>query len=183
MSELTWEKNEQTASVARSFLDSRARYLIIGVALLGIVAYLVVSGTATGRYYITVDELISQPENVGKNVRVAGAVDGSTIQFNPDTQVLSFTVVNIPNDNDAIQEAGGLAEVLHTALESPDATRMNIVWENAELPDLLQHEAQAIMSGKLDENGVFHASEVLLKCPTRYSDDVPDQVVGTDSTG
>ena len=183
MSELTWEKNQQTASIARSFLNSRARYLFIGLVLLGIVVYLVVSGTATGRYYITVDELVSKPENVGKNVRVAGAVDGATIHFDPDTQVLSFTVVNIPNDNDVIKEAGGLAEVLHTALESPQATRLNIVWANAELPDLLQHEAQAIMSGKLDENGVFHASEVLLKCPTRYSDDVPDQVAGTANNG
>jgi cytochrome c-type biogenesis protein CcmE len=70
-----------------------------------------------------------------------------------------------------------LGEVLHTALTDPAATRMEVVWPTGEMPELLQHEAQAIMNGQLDENGVFQANEVLLKCPTRYSDDVPEQVV------
>jgi cytochrome c-type biogenesis protein CcmE len=53
--------------------------------------------------------------------------------------------------------------------------RVVVRWENAEIPDLLQNEAQAIMTGKLDANGVFHANEVLLKCPTRYADEAPAQ--------
>jgi cytochrome c-type biogenesis protein CcmE len=46
---------------------------------------------------------------------------------------------------------------------------------NGPRPDLLKHEAQAIMTGKLDENGVFHAEELLLKCPTRYEEALPAQ--------
>jgi len=176
MSDITWEKTPENAKAANSFINSRAKYLFIGLVLLGAVAYLLVSGTATARYYITVDELITDADKVGKNVRVAGAVDGETINFDPDTQILSFTVVNIPSDNDAIRDQGGLANVLHNALENPQSTRMEIVWHNAEMPDLLQHEAQAIMSGTLREDGVFQANEVLLKCPTRYSDDVPQQI-------
>jgi cytochrome c-type biogenesis protein CcmE len=177
MSELTWEKTPETAKAAQSLFGSRAKYLVIGVVLLGVVAYLVISGTATARYYITVDELVNESGNVGKNVRVAGAVDGNTIHFDPDTQTLTFTVANIPSDNETIREAGGLAAVLHYAVENPNATRMQVVWENAEVPDLLQHEAQAIMSGTLLEDGTFQANEVLLKCPTRYSDEVPEQTV------
>src|SRR5262245_45659895 len=112
MSEITWEKTPETAKAASSFLGSRAKYLVIGIALLSVVAYLVITGTATARYYITVDELVSQDSNIGKNVRVAGAVDGSTIHFNPDTQTLTFTVVNIPNGNDEIRDGGGLEAVL-----------------------------------------------------------------------
>ena len=177
MTDATWEKNPANVNAARAYLNSRAKYLVIGLILLGAVAYLLVTGTATARYYITVDELVLEADNMGKNVRVAGAVDGDTIQFDPETSTLSFTVVNIPNDNDAIRDQGGLGNVLHNALNDPSATRMQVEWAQGEWPDLLQHEAQAIMTGKLDENGVFHANEVLLKCPTRYSDDVPEQVV------
>ena len=177
MTEATWEKNPANAQAARSFLNSRAKYLAIGMILLLGVGYLLVTGTATGRYYITVDELVLDASNQGKNVRVAGAVDGETIQFDPETSTLSFTVVNIPNDNGTIRDQGGLGNVLHNALQNPNSTRMHVEWDQGEWPDLLQHEAQAIMTGTLDENGVFHANEVLLKCPTRYSDDVPEQVV------
>jgi cytochrome c-type biogenesis protein CcmE len=45
-------------------------------------------------------------------------------------------------------------------------------------PDLLRDEAQAIMTGKIDENGVFVADELLLKCPTKYEEAVPEQSEG-----
>lgn len=181
MAEVSWEKTIDSAHIAHKRLSIKRRYgyMVMGLGLLAIVAFLLVNGTATGRYYMTVDELVSNSSNVGKNVRVAGAVDGNTIRFDPENQTLSFTVVNIPNDNDSINEQGGLGNVLHLALQNPDSTRMDIVWKNAEMPDLLQHEAQAIMTGSLDENGVFHATQVLLKCPTRYSDEVPVQSATT----
>ena len=47
---------------------------------------------------------------------------------------------------------------------------------NGVKPDLLRDEAQAIMTGKLGADGVFYADELLLKCPTKYEDAVPDQV-------
>jgi cytochrome c-type biogenesis protein CcmE len=37
----------------------------------------------------------------------------------------------------------------------------------------LKHEAQAIVTGTLGEDGVFYADELLLKCPTRYQEEVP----------
>ena len=181
MTEANWEKTAETTQLAQRGSNSQRRYgyMVLGFSLLVIVAFLLVNGTATGRFFVTVDELVEDSNNIGKNVRVAGAVDGTTIQFNTETNTLSFTVVNITNDNGEIRDQGGLGAVLHNALKDPDATRLNIVWENGEWPDLLQHEAQAIMTGTLDENGLFHANQVLLKCPTRYSDDVPSQSPST----
>jgi len=177
MANITWEKSAENVSRARLVINKRAGYMVVGLALLAVVALLVISGTATARYYITVDELVANPDHVGKNVRVAGAVIGDSIHFDPDTNILTFTVVHIPNSADDIQAAGGLGAVLHEAVNNPQATRLNVVWENAEVPDLLQHEAQAIMSGRYREDGTFMANEVLLKCPTRYSDEAPKQAV------
>ncbi len=177
MTQTTWEKNADSATQLTLQWQAKRRnaYFVAGISLIGLVIFLVVNGMATGSYYITVDELLSSQDKWGKNVRVAGAVDGSTIHFDPVTQILTFEVVAIPNDNTTIREAGGLGMVLHQALLNPAASRMQIVWHKAEMPDLLQHEAQAIMTGKLDEDGKFYADQVLLKCPTRYSDEVPQQ--------
>jgi cytochrome c-type biogenesis protein CcmE len=181
MAEITWEKTLESAQTAQRGLlwNRRYAYLIVGMILIGAVLALAYLGLAKGRYYITVEELLTSPDKVGKNVRVAGAVDGETIRFDPQTQTLTFTIVNIPNDNSAIRQQGGLGAVLHKALLDPNAARVQISWKNAEMPDLLQHEAQAIVTGKLGEDGIFYAEEVLLKCPTKYSDEVPQQTAGS----
>ena len=85
-------------------------------------------------------------------------------------------VGNIPNDNNAIKEQGGLSQVLYKAANDPNVTKLTVVYHNGEIPDLLKHEAQAILSGKLGEDGIFYADSLQLKCPTRYEDDAPDQV-------
>ena len=48
---------------------------------------------------------------------------------------------------------------------------MRIVALNEPMPDLLQHEAQALVEGRI-ENGTFVANPdgLLLKCPTRYEE-------------
>ncbi len=158
----------------------RWKFLVVGVVIMGAIAYLLFSGTGIGaRYYVTVDELVNDESMIGKNARVSGAVDGDPL-FNPETKELSFVIANIPNDNDSIRDQGGLAKVLYTAVNSPDATRLKVIAHDQEVPDLLQHEAQAIMSGKLqivDGEYIFYADEITLKCPTKYEEGVPDQVV------
>jgi len=47
---------------------------------------------------------------------------------------------------------------------------------NQAMPDLLQHEAQAILTGKLEEDGTFMATELLLKCPSRFEEKTPGQM-------
>jgi len=59
-------------------------------------------------------------------------------------------------------------------VSDPNSSRLEIVFDDIK-PDLLQHEAQAIVRGQLGEDGRFYADEVLLKCPTRYEEDVPGQ--------
>lgn len=68
--------------------------------------------------------------------------------------------------------------MLHTAVTSPNAERITVVLVDQPKPDLLKNEAQAIVTGKLGEDGMFYADELLLKCPTRYQEEVPDQAGG-----
>jgi len=108
-------------------------------------------------------------------VRVSGAVVGDTIQYNAKTLTLAFDVAQVPSDQKEVDAEGGLAAVLHAAVIDPNRARLQIIY-NGPKPDLLKNEAQAIMTGYLDSNGVFHADELLLKCPTKYQEAVPNQV-------
>jgi cytochrome c-type biogenesis protein CcmE len=170
MAQATWEKSKEAQTIpARSGMD-RFKFLIGGILILAAVAYLIASGTATGaRYFITIDELVSNAEYIGQTVRVSGAVIGDTIVYDDQALTLDFVVSHIPEDID------DLAQALHVAVSDPDAARLTVHVDNQVKPDLLQHEAQAILTGHLDENGVFHASELLLKCPSRYEEAVPEQ--------
>jgi cytochrome c-type biogenesis protein CcmE len=65
--------------------------------------------------------------------------------------------------------------VLHTAATDLNRQRLTVVY-NGPKPDLLRDEAQAIITGKMGEDGQFYATELLLKCPTKYEEAVPEQV-------
>lgn len=152
------------------------KFVIGGILILGAVVFLIWSSTmATSEYFLTVDELRAKgPEIVDRNLRVSGAVIGDTIQYDAQTLTLTFEVAHVPGDQAMIEDEGGLAEALHQAVVDPTRSRMKIVYVGP-MPDLLRHEAQAIVTGKLGEDGVFHADELLLKCPTKYEEAVPEQ--------
>jgi len=167
------------AHVAPARSGGRTKFLIGGLLIVAAIVYLIASSTqASAQYYLTIDELAEKGESVrGRDLKISGAVDGDSIVYEPDTLTLRFTVANVPADLEAIEESGGLAEVLHLAVSDPNARRLQVVYVGVK-PDLLRHEAQAILTGRLDDDGVFQATELLLKCPTRYEEEVPLQSSG-----
>lgn len=155
---------------------NQTKFIVGGVLIIAAIILLIVTNTKAGaQYFLTVDELLARKsELVNRDVRVSGAVIGQSIDYDTDNIILKFTVAHVPGDNKEIENRGGLAEVLHQAVEDHSLNQLQVVYEGV-MPDLLRNEAQAIMTGKIDENGVFHAEELLLKCPTKYEDDVPKQ--------
>jgi cytochrome c-type biogenesis protein CcmE len=158
----------------------RAKYIIGGLLILAAMVFLIVSATQkNSQYFMTVDELLQQSQQMqGRSVRISGAVLGDTIYYDPNTLTLSFTIVAIPGDNDEIESQGGLAAVLHAAVQDPARTRLKIEYSGVR-PDQLKNEAQAIVTGTLRADGVFEAEELLLKCPTRYEESIPQQAETT----
>lgn len=154
----------------------RMKFVIGGVLILAAVVYLIVSSTQqNAEYFLTVNELEAKGQSVaGQNLRVSGAIVGDTIQYDPQTLTLTFEVAHVPGDNAEIDAQGGLAEALHQAVIDSSRARMKVIYVGPK-PDLLRNEAQAIMTGQLGSDGIFHADELLLKCPTRYEEAVPAQ--------
>ena len=108
------------------------------------ILYLLISGTLQGaRYFITVQELLQDDAYAGQTLRISGAVDGETIDYDSENAIIQFEIVNIPSQYD------DLATALHEALLDPSAPRLRVMVQDAAMPDLLQHEAQAILTGAL----------------------------------
>jgi cytochrome c-type biogenesis protein CcmE len=159
-------------------IQGRGKFIIGGLLILAAIIYLIVSATqANTEYFMTVNELESKGSTlVGRSLRISGAVVGISIQYDPKMMNLTFDIAHVPGDNAAIEMDGGLAAVLHKAVADPTRTRLAIIY-NGPKPDLLRDEAQAIITGHLGEDGFFYADELLLKCPTKYQEAVPSQIV------
>lgn len=161
-------------------MAGKGKLIIAGLLIVAAVVYLIVSSTgSTARYFLTVEELEDMgAEAYDRNVTVSGAVLGDTIDYDASVPRVTFTIVQVTSDPQAVERAGGLATVLQTAVNNPNAPRLEVVYEDVK-PDLLQHETQAIVRGQMGPDGRFYADEILLKCPTRYEEGVPEQSEGS----
>ncbi len=156
MSESSWIKNDESAlpiAKRRSGLITAAGIIL----LVSLITFLVINAMqGNTQLYKTVDEFYAEQSRlIGRDLRVAGIVEGDSIQFiqiDAVTSRLEFDIV----DN----------------LENPTA-RLHVIAINEPRPDLLQHEAQALVEGQADEKGEFivNPGGLLLKCPTRYEDE------------
>jgi len=169
----------ETTAGSRVFsprFGGRTKFLVGGALIVGAIAYLIVTTmSSTAQYFYTIDELQAKGASaVGQSLRASGAVMGQSITYDAKTLTITFVMANISNDNNQITAEGGLAAALHQAVTNPNASHIKVVY-NGPKPDLLKDEAQAIVTGKLGADGVFHADELLLKCPTRYQDALPSQ--------
>ncbi len=112
------------------------------LAVIGTLIYTSIGNAAT--FYLTVDELKDkQEEAVGKRIKVSGNIVGESINFDSSQILLMFE------------------------LEGENGFRVPIQYDGVK-PDTLNDGWEAIVEGELNSEGVFIASELLVKCPSKY---------------
>jgi cytochrome c-type biogenesis protein CcmE len=118
------------------------RWGVVMTVVAACVGYLVYSASGgSAEYYLTVSELRAQQPASGV-VRVAGVVQ-------PDVQ----------------RTDGGL----HVRFTEKDTTASVMVDYTGALPDIFRPGITVVAEGRLGADGVFHASTLLAKCPSRFS--------------
>ena len=132
----------------RSFLRSHGRLVIGGVLFFGALfyfAFLAFQGSTV--YYLTVDELREQGSSAyGVQNRVSGKLVPDSFEREPQGTLANF----------ALADEGGS----HTL-----AAQYNGV-----VPDLFFNEhSEIIAEGSYGPNGVFHADQIIVKCPSKYA--------------
>ena len=118
------------------------RLIVGGAIIVLVIGWLVISnigGSTT--YYLTVEEVIAQAPS-DRLVRVAGLIVGQSIQWDAQQMVLRFEI-------------------------SDESGSMPVLYRGSR-PDLLEDGTQAVVEGKYTKTGVFEATSVLLKCPSKY---------------
>jgi cytochrome c-type biogenesis protein CcmE len=152
MAQPSWTADSST--IFDEARPNRLKFVVVGGVILAAIIFLIVQAVSNeGQFFVTVGEYYANPAKYeGRDFRVSAWVDGETIKF---TQVDAY---NSRLEFDIVDN-----------LANP-ANRMRIVALNEPLPDLLQHEAQAIVEGRVGSDGAMYANPdgVLLKCPTRY---------------
>ncbi len=137
--------------VATSPRRIKARFVIAGMLVLGAIAFLLISSfQSNAMYYLTVPELKTQAQTEGaafynRIVRVSGPLHKESIDWNAKTMTLKFHIV----------ESGDMFPV---AFVGP-------------VPDTLQNGETVVVEGKYTSEGIFNATNILVKCPSKYEEE------------
>ena len=115
--------------------------MLVVAACVGYLIYSASGGSA--EYYLTVSELRAQQQQQHSgDVRVAGVVQ-----------------------NDVVRSDGGM----HVRFTEKDSTAAVLVDYTGPLPDIFQPGITVVAEGRLGGDGVFHARNILAKCPSRFA--------------
>jgi cytochrome c-type biogenesis protein CcmE len=122
--------------------------LLIGVSLIvGVIAALVINSIGTSAaFYLTVDEVSTKKQQyVGKSLKMSGDIVGETVKWDANKILLTFE------------------------LEGKNGERIPVTYEGTK-PDTLNDGWEAIVTGKLTKDGTFVATDLLVKCPSKYEE-------------
>jgi len=124
-------------------LKARSKFIVGGAIIVLAVGYLIISAGGSSVYYLTVEEVKAKGPSE-RTVRVAGTVMGETIEWSAEELMLRFKIAD---------DSGSLAVIY-----------------NGPRPDMLRDGAEAVVEGRYIEGESFEASNLLLKCPSKYEE-------------
>jgi len=122
----------------------RLRFIIGGIILVLALGFLIYTGMrGTMRYYMTVSELVAKGNSAhGEGVRLGGRVVEGSINWDSLKLELKFNIT--------------------------DGKRKIPVLYKGVVPDAFKSGAQVIVEGTYSPGGVFRATTLLAKCPSKY---------------
>ena len=122
----------------------KKKYLVGVIILVLAVGYLFyLSFSSSVSYYVTVSEFFSKgTELYDTNVRVAGKILDSPINWNAEDLTLRFTITE-----------GG--------------KNMTVIYRGAK-PNGFKAGSSILVEGKYHSDGAFRASQLIMKCPSKY---------------
>jgi len=108
---------------------------------IGFLAYTGFQGSAT--YYYTLDEFLQQKSAIqDTNVRVAGHVAADSVTREISNLTMQFTII--------------------------DGSKSLPVTYKGTVPDTFKPGIDVLIEGRLDKDGIFRATTILTKCPSKY---------------
>ena len=124
----------------------RKKFLIGGIIVFLAIAYLGYTGfMGAATYYFEVDELLAQGNSIyGETVRVNGQVAPGSLEQESAGSILKFTIIDIEGEES-----------------------LPVVYQGV-VPDTFQVGGEVVAEGQLNSDGIFQASTLMPKCPSKY---------------
>lgn len=115
-----------------------------------IISSVVAAGAGIGLMTVFVSNaspyvMIKDAESTGTNVHVVGKIVPNTLKQNTLAQKVNFEL-------------------------SDDTGKMNVSYDGPPISNL-ESATQVVVIGKKKDDGVFHAHQMLVKCPSKYETD------------
>jgi cytochrome c-type biogenesis protein CcmE len=120
--------------------------IIIGIGtVLSVLGGLIILGMSNATsFYMTIDEVIEQKaEAVDKPLKVSGKIVGESVKWDAESMLLTFE------------------------LKGESGNRISFKYEGVK-PDAFNDDWEAIVDGRLQPDGIFKATDLLVKCPSKY---------------
>lgn len=121
-------------------------FLGVGIILAAIGFLMFTAFSESTMYFFTVDEVLARSKGEdlrGKPVRVQGAIDQESIEFDIQKPLLRFKIKG---------DSGQLLQVEYVGVK----------------PDNMKEATSAIVEGKFNDQGVIVASKLMMQCPSKY---------------
>ncbi len=127
------------------------RFVIAALVIASAILFLLISSfQSNAMYYLTVPELKTQAKAEGaafydRMVRVSGPLHKESVDWNAKTMTLKFH----------IDEGGDMFPVAYVG----------------PVPDTMQNGETVVVEGKYTREGTFNATNILVKCPSKYEEE------------
>jgi cytochrome c-type biogenesis protein CcmE len=125
-------------------LLKKKKFLIGGIIICIAVGYLAITGFLdSNQYYYTVSEAAALGSEVqGRDLRINGTVAVGSVNNDVGSMTLTFTI---------LEGGSSIPVVFHGAP-----------------PDSFKPDADVVVEGRIDTEGVLQADSILTKCPSKY---------------
>lgn len=133
--------------------SNRTRFIIVAVVVALALAFMIWAAFGENtRYFLTVSEFNGKTEiHDGQMVRVSGMLVEGTFDRGDKSTVSHFQLT----DKEGISSGSAMLLARYEGV----------------LPDLFFNpHSEIILEGSYTSEGVFHADEILVKCPSKYQD-------------
>ena len=121
----------------------RLSFLLLGLAALGLAAVFVLNAFNSNLvFFFSPSQVAAKEAPVGRSFRIGGMVEKGSLKRESDGLTVNFVVT--------------------------DTAKMIPVVYNGILPDLFKEGKGVVAQGKLGDDGIFHADEILAKHDENY---------------
>ncbi len=130
--------------MSAKLLSKRNKFIIGGLLVFAVIGYLVYAGIRDTRmYYMTPSEIIAgEREIYGEGLRLGGIVVDGSIEWDAKNLLLAFRIKDEKNS-------------------------LPVVYQGV-VPDAFENGVEIVVEGTYTEDGVFKATTLLPKCPSKY---------------